>query len=46
VDSEEAQLAIGSVDGIVIRLGRAVVQTRLSSYDGYGESARSLIRNH
>jgi hypothetical protein len=45
-DSEEVRLEIEIAVGIVVQLGRAVVQTRLSSYDGRGESARSLLRNH
>jgi hypothetical protein len=45
-DLEAVQLVFERVDGIVIQLERAVVQDRLSSYDGCGESVRSLIRNH
>jgi hypothetical protein len=44
--SEEVRLEIEIAVGIVIQLGRAVVQTQLSSYDGRGESARSLLQNH
>ena len=43
---EEVRLVIEIAVDIGVQLERAVVQTLLSSYDGRGEIARSLIRNH